>query len=135
MGLKDPQTLALICHATEAGPALPPFLIVAPTSVVANWASEAARFAPGSPWSLTDTLRRQAGPRRRDRRRRRRDHLVHPGSGSTPTRTRPRALGRPGARRGPVRQNHQSKVHQCARKLPAPPFKLAITGTPRWRTT
>ena len=26
-------------------------------------------------------------------------------------------------------KNHQSKVHQCARRLPAP-FKLAITGTP-----
>ncbi|MGH3603907.1 MAG: SNF2-related protein [Pseudonocardiaceae bacterium] len=26
-------------------------------------------------------------------------------------------------------KNHPSKVHQCARRLPAP-FKLAITGTP-----
>ncbi|GAA4390151.1 DEAD/DEAH box helicase [Tsukamurella soli] len=45
MGLgKTVQTLALICraHAEQPGP----FLVVAPTSVVANWAAECARFAP-----------------------------------------------------------------------------------------
>lgn len=46
MGLgKTLQALALICHArTEAG--APPFLVVAPTSVVSNWQREAATFAP-----------------------------------------------------------------------------------------
>ena len=47
MGLgKTVQSLALISHARQADPASPPFLIVAPTSVVSNWAAEAAKFAP-----------------------------------------------------------------------------------------
>ncbi len=47
MGLgKTLQTLTLIAHA-RATDARSPFLVVAPTSVVANWAEEAARFAPG----------------------------------------------------------------------------------------
>jgi superfamily II DNA or RNA helicase len=48
MGLgKTLQALALMAHVKEADPAAPPFLVVAPTSVVGNWASETARFAPG----------------------------------------------------------------------------------------
>ncbi|HEY8753920.1 MAG TPA: SNF2-related protein, partial [Arthrobacter sp.] len=65
MGLgKTVQALALMCAAKEqagsvpegadpAGAGVPapdggtPFLVVAPTSVVGNWAAEAARFAPG----------------------------------------------------------------------------------------
>jgi superfamily II DNA or RNA helicase len=44
MGLgKTLQTLALLLQRADAGPAL----VVAPTSVVANWAEELARFAPG----------------------------------------------------------------------------------------
>jgi superfamily II DNA or RNA helicase len=43
MGLgKTVQTLALLVHRAARGPAL----VVAPTSVVPNWVSEAARFAP-----------------------------------------------------------------------------------------
>ncbi|WP_224363813.1 DEAD/DEAH box helicase [Hyalangium versicolor] len=43
MGLgKTLQTLALLLHRAKAGPAM----VVAPTSVCFNWASEAARFAP-----------------------------------------------------------------------------------------
>ena len=43
MGLgKTVQTLALLLHRAAAGPAL----VIAPTSVCANWAIEAARFAP-----------------------------------------------------------------------------------------
>ena len=43
MGLgKTVQTLAVLSHRAAAGPAL----VVAPTSVVANWVDEAARFAP-----------------------------------------------------------------------------------------
>ncbi|HEY0803785.1 MAG TPA: SNF2-related protein, partial [Pseudonocardiaceae bacterium] len=58
MGLgKTLQTLALICHAQ---PADAPFLIVAPTSVVSNWATESARFAPGlRVVALSDTVRRR----------------------------------------------------------------------------
>ncbi len=132
MGLgKTLQSLALICHAKQADPAGDPFLIVAPTSVVANWAAEAARFAPGSRGG--DGHRHAAatrpGPRRGHRRRRRRRHLLHP----VPARRRRLRVGR----RGPgllldeaqFVKNHQSRIYQCARQLPAP-FKLAITGTP-----
>ena len=46
MGLgKTLQTLALVAHARESGAA--PFLVIAPTSVVGLWASEAAAFTPG----------------------------------------------------------------------------------------
>jgi superfamily II DNA or RNA helicase len=49
MGLgKTLQTLALVQHVRERAPGPhPPFLVVAPTSVVSNWAAEAARFTPG----------------------------------------------------------------------------------------
>ena len=53
MGLgKTLQTLALIQHAKDRHDAsagkMPPFLVVAPTSVVSNWVAETRRFAPGS---------------------------------------------------------------------------------------
>lgn len=55
MGLgKTVQALALLAHAIEehraAVPSEPfaPFLVVAPTSVIANWAAEAERFLPGA---------------------------------------------------------------------------------------
>ncbi|MCG1037881.1 SNF2-related protein, partial [Polaribacter sargassicola] len=47
MGLgKTLQLLALIAHAREAGETRP-FLVIAPTSVLGTWRSEAARFVPG----------------------------------------------------------------------------------------
>lgn len=47
MGLgKTLQCVTLIEHARETGERRP-FLVVAPTSVMSNWAAEAARFAPG----------------------------------------------------------------------------------------
>ncbi|MDJ0349511.1 DEAD/DEAH box helicase [Cryobacterium sp. PH29-G1] len=46
MGLgKTLQTLAMLVHASASGAG--PFLVVAPTSVVANWLNEATRFTPG----------------------------------------------------------------------------------------
>ena len=49
MGLgKTIQTLAMLQQVKEQAGALPaPVLLVAPTSVVVNWAKEAARFTPG----------------------------------------------------------------------------------------
>ncbi|MGH9017101.1 MAG: DEAD/DEAH box helicase, partial [Acidimicrobiales bacterium] len=48
MGLgKTIQALALMCHTIERGLTTAPYLVVAPTSVVGNWASEGRRFAPG----------------------------------------------------------------------------------------
>lgn len=47
MGLgKTLQALALICHARRHHPESGAWLVVAPTSVVAGWVTEAARFAP-----------------------------------------------------------------------------------------
>jgi superfamily II DNA or RNA helicase len=49
MGLgKTVQVLALLCErAAKRKETTPPSLVVCPTSVVTNWAREAARFAPG----------------------------------------------------------------------------------------
>lgn len=55
MGLgKTVQALALLAHAIEEhraavpGEPFAPFLVVAPTSVISNWAAEAKRFLPGA---------------------------------------------------------------------------------------
>lgn len=62
MGLgKTLQMLALITHTREAGEPRP-FLVVAPTSVLSTWRSEAARFAPGLRVEVVD-----ATAARRDR--------------------------------------------------------------------
>lgn len=64
MGLgKTLQTLALIQHAKDnhnsAEGKMPPFLVVAPTSVVSNWEAEAKRFAPElRSIYITETVRR-----------------------------------------------------------------------------
>ncbi|MBS1675651.1 MAG: SNF2 helicase associated domain-containing protein [Actinobacteria bacterium] len=48
MGLgKTLQAIAMMEIAREEDPQRPPFLVVAPTSVVGNWAAECAKFAPG----------------------------------------------------------------------------------------
>lgn len=55
MGLgKTLQLLALIVHAREAGERRP-FLVLVPTSVLASWRSEAARFAPSLRVLLRDS--------------------------------------------------------------------------------
>ena len=47
MGLgKTLQVLALVCHVREQRLNDAPFLVVAPTSVVGNWAAECRKFAP-----------------------------------------------------------------------------------------
>jgi superfamily II DNA or RNA helicase len=63
MGLgKTVQTLAAVLAAKEEGTLTEPVLVVAPTSVVGTWASEAARFAPDL---QVVTLGRTARVRRR----------------------------------------------------------------------
>jgi superfamily II DNA or RNA helicase len=61
MGLgKTLQALALMCHARERGLTTEPFLVVAPTSVVGNWATECRRFAPDlEVRTITETGRRR----------------------------------------------------------------------------
>lgn len=127
MGLgKTVQTLALICRAREHDPAGAPFLIVAPTSVVPNWVAEAGRFAPHlRTVAVTDTRRDLAG--------------VVAGADVVVTSYALFRLASDAYERvtwaglildeAQAVKNHRSKVHRCARRLPAP-FKLAITGTP-----
>ena len=61
MGLgKTIQALALMCHTWEQGLTEAPFLVVAPTSVVGNWAAECHRFAPDlTPVTVSETERRR----------------------------------------------------------------------------
>ena len=63
MGLgKTVQTLALICRAHERAPERPgPFLVVAPTSVVGNWAAECRRFAPHLSVAVVSETARKSG--------------------------------------------------------------------------
>ena len=62
MGLgKTIQALALMCHAWEQGLTEAPFLVVAPTSVVGNWAAEIRRFGPDLvPVTVMGTGRRRS---------------------------------------------------------------------------
>jgi superfamily II DNA or RNA helicase len=139
MGLgKTLQALALIAHTRETGqdtaPQAPgstaPFLIVAPASVVANWAAEAARFTPGlRVVPVTETACRSG----RDL-----GELVAGADAVVTSYTLLRldfdgycAAGWSGLILDEAQfvKNHHSKVYQCARRLRAP-FKLAITGTP-----
>jgi superfamily II DNA or RNA helicase len=131
MGLgKTLQALALICHARLACPGQPPFLVVAPTSVVSNWHTEAARFAPelrvvcvteseskrGAPWGdavvAADVVITSYALLRIDN-----DQLTQ--------------LEWSGVILDEAQfvKNHRAKTYQSARRLRAP-FKLAITGTP-----
>jgi superfamily II DNA or RNA helicase len=139
MGLgKTLQCLALISHARQChspghspdDPAAGPFLIVAPTSVVANWATEAARFAPDLRVVPVSGTVARAG---RD--------LGDLAAGADAVVTSYALLridfaayaevGWSGLLLDEAQQakNRQSKVYQCARRLPAP-VKIAITGTP-----
>ncbi|WP_308291830.1 DEAD/DEAH box helicase [Microbacterium jejuense] len=61
MGLgKTLQLLALITHAVEQGERRP-FLVVAPTSVLSTWRTEAARFTPGLRVEVVDATRAKRG--------------------------------------------------------------------------
>ncbi|HEY8702668.1 MAG TPA: DEAD/DEAH box helicase [Arthrobacter sp.] len=142
MGLgKTVQALALMCAAKEQAMAAPgasaaaadggtPFLVVAPTSVVGNWAAEAARFAPGlAVKTIGETFAKNS------------QDPVEALAGADIVITS-YALFRIDYDSYAAKtwaglvldeaqfvKNHQSKAYQCARKLPSA-FKLAITGTP-----
>ena len=130
MGLgKTLQALALICHARRQDPDLGPFLVIAPTSVVSNWVSEAVRFAPQLRVEpVTDTLARAA-------------RTIEEVAAADVVVTTYTLFRLDAAHYGAVSwaglildeaqyvKNHQAKTYRCVRELPAP-FKLAITGTP-----
>ncbi len=131
MGLgKTVQTLALICHARQRIPGAPPFLVVAPASVLSNWVAEAARFAPDlNVVMLADTLGRSG------------TDLAEVVAGADVIVTSytlfrldfdayaEQAWSGLILDEAQYVKNRQAKTHHCARKLAAP-FKLAITGTP-----
>ena len=131
MGLgKTVQTLALVCHAREGRSDTGPFLVVAPTSVVGNWAREAERFAPGlKVRAITETTGRRGTP------------LAEDVAGADLVITsyallridEESYLGLDWAGlildEAQFVKNSQAKTYAVARRLPAP-FKLAVTGTP-----
>ncbi len=131
MGLgKTLQTLALLEHVRATCPNRKRFLVVAPTSVVPNWVSEARKFTPGlSVVALTDTeakarlpLAEQIGEA---------DVVI---TSYTLFRLDSRAYTQQHwdgliLDEAQFVKNRATRAHQCARDLKAP-FKLAITGTP-----
>ena len=131
MGLgKTLQALALIEHVRENRLSDAPFLVVAPTSVVFNWASEVARFAPGLKVAVVSETRA-----------RRRVDLAEVIEGADVVITSYtlfrleydsyESADWAGLVLDEAQfvKNHQSLIYQRVKRLPAP-FKLAITGTP-----
>ena len=131
MGLgKTVQTLGLICHAGAADPGIGPMLVVAPTSVVSNWVTEARRFAPNlRVQAVTDTLARSG---------RTIEAIVSAADVLVTTYTLVRldadaynTVTWAGLILDEAQyvKNHRAKTYATVRHLPAQ-FKLAITGTP-----
>jgi superfamily II DNA or RNA helicase len=130
MGLgKTVQTLALCLHVLQQEPDAR-FLVVAPTSVVENWAHEAARFAPGvEVRTISETQAR-------------RGHSLDDEIDGATIVVTSYALFRLEFEsytrhewelllldEAQFVKNHQGKTYQCARRLDAA-TKIAITGTP-----
>ncbi|WP_286670229.1 DEAD/DEAH box helicase [Micrococcus porci] len=131
MGLgKTVQTLALMAYARAEHPDRPPFLVVAPSSVLSVWASEAAKFTPGLDVRVLDTTTRKRGT-----------SVTEAAEGADVVVTSYTLLRIDAAQHADASwagivldeaqflKNRASKVHQVARDLRAP-FRLAITGTP-----
>lgn len=139
MGLgKTLQTIALIAYArdkqraaqpgTGADPA--PFLVVAPTSVVPNWAAECRKFAPDlRVVAVTETTAKSAVALA--------DAIADADVVITSYTLFRLDFEEYNAENwagllldeAQFVKNHQSRAHLCARRLKTP-FKLAITGTP-----
>ena len=131
MGLgKTIQTLALICRAREREATAPPFLVVAPSSVVSNWAREAARFAPHLRVVAIDQTEAK-----------RKSSIAELIAGADLVVTSYTLLridfesyaGLPWTGlvldEAQFVKNYRAKTYQCVRRLSVP-FKLAVTGTP-----
>ena len=135
MGLgKTLQTLALIAHARQHNEVRGPFLIVAPTSVVPNWAAEAARFTPGlRVRSMTGT--ESTGDASVAELAAEADIVVTSYALLRLDFDAYQAVATSSGWGGVVLdeaqfvKNPTAAVHQCALELSVP-FKLAITGTP-----
>jgi len=131
MGLgKTVQCLALVQHAVEGEPGIPPFLVVAPTSVVPNWVSEAARFTPGL--VVREISATQAASKTAIKDAAAGAHIVVTSYALLRLDLDAyRAVGWSGLILDEAQfvKNPGSKVHEAARDL-AVPFTLAVTGTP-----
>jgi superfamily II DNA or RNA helicase len=131
MGLgKTLQVLALICHARERDPGAGPFLVVAPTSVVSGWRSEAARFAPELKVdAVTDTVARSG--RTIEQAAAGVDVLITTYTIFRLESEACKAVKWAGLILDEAQyvKNHQAKTYRCVRELDTP-FKLAMTGTP-----
>ncbi|MBS9533817.1 DEAD/DEAH box helicase [Mycobacterium sp. M1] len=129
MGLgKTVQTLALIARAKAAGAGR--FLVIAPTSVVGNWAAEAAKFTPGLTVAAVTATEARSGCPLADRVAGA-DIVVTSYALSRIDFDAYAAIDWAGVILDEAQfvKNHNSKTHQCVRRLDAG-FKLAITGTP-----
>ena len=131
MGLgKTIQALALMCHTKEQGLARSPYLVVAPTSVVGNWASECRRFAPElRPVMVTETEARRGVALREivaDV-----DLVISSYALFRIEYDDYAELDWAGLflDEAQFAKNRTSKAYQRAKMLPAP-FKVAMTGTP-----
>jgi superfamily II DNA or RNA helicase len=130
MGLgKTVQALALALHILEERPAAR-FLVVAPTSVVENWAREAARFAPG----LACRTVRETEARRGTTLDQEIDGASLVVTSYALFRLEHDAYARHDWElllldEAQFVKNHQGKTYQCARRIDAA-TKVAITGTP-----
>ncbi len=141
MGLgKTLQALALVQHAHDLGGsdgAGAPFLVVAPTSVVSNWRREAATFAPGLRVVVVADTEAKRGRGRAGT-----EHtLAHLVAGADLVVTSYALLRIDEDAYAATDwaglvldeaqfvKNHRSKTYGSARRV-APPFTLAITGTP-----
>ncbi|MCB9137706.1 MAG: DEAD/DEAH box helicase [Caldilineaceae bacterium] len=132
MGLgKTIQTLAMLQQAKDATGSLPaPMLLIAPTSVVVNWAKEAARFTPG-----LSIMVHQGGDRLRG------DEFVAEAGNHDIVATSYALVRRDEDFLKPVRwfgvvldeaqniKNAETKQARVIRRLDAD-FRLALTGTP-----
>jgi SNF2 family DNA or RNA helicase len=131
MGLgKTLQALALICHARLVCPEQPPFLVVAPTSVVSNWLSEAVRFAPDlRVVCLTESASKRSAPSADTVATA--DLVITSYSLLRIDNDKLTGLDWSGLLLDEAQfvKNHRAKTYQCARRIAAP-FKLAMTGTP-----
>ncbi len=131
MGLgKTLEALALMCHARERDGGGAPFLVVAPTSVVGNWAAECRRFAPGLRALTVSETQRRRGSRIADVARSA-DLIVtsyslfrleHEGYAEV-------TWAGMFLDEAQFAKNRQSQTYQRAKLLPAP-FKVCMTGTP-----
>ena len=131
MGLgKTVQMLAMVVRAHERGELDDPVLVVAPTSVLSTWQSEAARFAPGLRTVVIDRTRAKA-----------KQGLDDTVDGAHVVITsyavarideevfRSRPWAAVVLDEAQFVKNHQAKTYQAVRRLSAR-AKFAITGTP-----